>query len=180
MKVRFSTIWQVFFSVFFLYATYEIFKGFLSDNSLAFKDVIVLLTAPILTFGFVFIVSTTKVILSDKGLLIHIGIGFGPFEIYELKNKRLNWHQVSNIFSVLPTWIPIRLILVHCRDQNKTHSFPLGTFISRSDEALVYLSEHVNSDVIDESVLKLITKYRKKVKNDVETDPSSLQHYKRD
>lgn len=112
---------------------------------------------------FVFMAPTMRMTLSNHGISVYWKIGVGPFKIWEQTNYHLRWQDVSKVYSQFPAWLPFHAIGVIGQQGQKPRMFYLGLIMTKKKESLMYLADHLGSEVIEKNVQKLIEKYRKQL-----------------
>ncbi len=163
MTTKIKLTWQIFSIFFAVGSAFMLVDYFTSDKIPSAYDWYILIIGIPLIIGFLFIIPTKKIFYSDEKLSIYWKIGIGPLKIYESNHYQIYWRNVKNIGSILPLWLPIKVIGIAATRNGRTTLQIIGYGYTHTKESLVYIADHVPPEVIDEDVQRLIEKYRKKL-----------------
>ena len=104
-----------------------------------------------------FVVSTsTKVALTEADVRISRGVCVLRWWVHKRATALLPWQEVNAVVSVLPGWLPLKVIAVSVGGR----VFFLGTFWTSFKVALVLVVGRVGDEVVDEDVARLSARYR--------------------
>ena len=102
--------------------------------------------------GCLFVFPTFRVKLNETGLTATFQLGYGKLSVYNY-HKFTCWDDIRLVINWLPVWFPIRLYNVN--------GLWMGSQLTRQKAALLYIADHVKSDVLDEEAIRIVAKYRK-------------------
>ena len=162
MEIKFKLIWKLLMIAIAVNAPFSVIENIQSGAS-GIKDLIVIILYPLLFYGGVFLGPTLRIIFSDSGINVTWKVGIGPLKIWEQRNYRLRWEEVTAVYSVFPPRFPIHIIGVagYQHDVEKDRNFFIGFATTKKKESLLYIAEHVPRQVITDEVWVLVEKYRR-------------------
>ena len=164
MVTKIKNGWQIFtifFGLGFIIAMIDIITS--QDGPSYYEWFVFITSGPVILIGSIFIVPTKKIFYSDEKLSGYWKIGIGSLKIYESNNYQIYWRNVKNIGSILPLWLPIKVIGIAATRNGRTTLHITGYGYTHTKESLIYIADHVRPEVIDEDVQRLIKKYREKL-----------------
>ena len=163
MTIRIKLIWRIFSISFAICGAFMLLDYFTGDKIPSAYDWYVLIIGIPFIIGCLFIIPSKKISYSDEKLSVYWKIGIGRFKIYESNHYQIYWRNVKNIGSIMPLWLPIKVIGIEATRNGRTTLHITGYGYTHTKESLIYIADHVRPEVIDEDVQRLIEKYRKKL-----------------
>ncbi len=123
---------------------------------------ILLVSMPVCIVGFGFILPTKKIIFSEQKISVYWKIAIFKWILYESSHYSMEWKNVKKFYPFIPLWLGFHYIIIY--GYRNGHGSPLiiGSQYTKKKESLVYIADHVRSEVIDDNIAKLIRKYRKR------------------
>ncbi len=135
---------------------------FLSDKNLDFGDWFDVIFGIPFIFLIFFSLPTKKIIYSEDMVSVYWKIAVGKWMIYESNHYSLEWKNINRIYSIIPLWSGFHHIIIYGYRNGHGSPLMLGSQYTKKKEALIYIADHVRSEVIDDNIAKLIRKYRKR------------------
>lgn len=129
-------------------------------DSLTLRDGLALLLFPLLSYLFLFVLPTMRITFSERDISVYWKFGLGSIKLWEQTNYHLKWQDLTKVYSLFPTWIPIHAIGIVGFQGKKMRSFYIGALTTKKKESLVYIGDHVKANIVEKDVQKLIDKYR--------------------
>ncbi len=137
----------------------------ITDVDLSFQDWFFLLTGlPLFVVGGFFILPTKKINMDADKLSIYWKIAIGKYIFYESNNYEVFWDKVTSVYSIFPIWIPFKVFVIYGSRKGRSTIQPLYGYTNQK-AAMVFIADHVKSDVVDDELSKLIKNYRKQLVN---------------
>ncbi len=119
----------------------------------------IILAIPLELVFVLFLLPTFRLFFSEKGIKRYWKIGIGRYILWEENRYSLQWNNVTSVFSVLPLWLPIKMIGVGGRTNRRYLVFFVGTYTTQKKDAIIYIVNHVKTEVISNDVKKIVKKY---------------------
>ncbi len=141
------------------FALWEDFQG----GNFGIWELIIVVLYPFGIYLSLFLAPTLRVKFSDWGINATWKVGIGRLKIWEQKNYRLRWEDLTAVYQVFPRWVPIHIIGVagYQHDLDKARNFFIGFATTKKKESLLYIADHVPKQVLTDEVQVLVNRYRK-------------------
>ena len=163
MVVKIKLVWKIIWFLISIILIISYSNAFISGYKLSMYEWYIFIVACPFIICSVFILKTKRITFSDEKLSVYWKIGIGRFKIYESNHYQIYWRNVKNIGSILPLWLPIKVIGIAATRNGRTTLHITGYGYTHTKESLIYIADHVKREAIDEDVQRLIKKYRKKL-----------------
>jgi len=159
MVVKMKLFWKIF--AFFFFAcggTYVTIERFIQYGFFNVKNWILLIGTLMFIFFAIFLFPTAKIIFDKRKIQMYWKICFGSFILYERKNLYINYKDVIDVSSFLPSWFPVHIITVAGRG----FFYFFGIMLTKKKETFALLAQKINPNDMDKGARKILFKYNKK------------------
>lgn len=116
----------------------------------------------ILLVGAIFILPTKKIILTPEKFNGYWKIAIGKYILYESKRYQIYWKDFKSVYLFFSIYFPYKVFAITAIKNGHSTFQPLYGYKDLK-KGLIYIADHVNPDVLDDDVKKLIEKYRRKL-----------------
>lgn len=89
---------------------YVFIRILLDGEPATVRQVALLITFSLWAYLFTLVIPTLKVLFNDKGYVVAYGISVGPIRLGKFESMLIPWGNVTLVYSLLPAWVPFRMI----------------------------------------------------------------------